>query len=68
MCSEGPRETECDHRSRDFATVLDPDAEFGGRDARKKLWTRLLLRLDPHVHLIVIYILNYVSCTRYVGF
>jgi hypothetical protein len=49
MSSKGPRRTECDHRSRDSATVLDSDAKFGKREARKKLWARLL-RLDPHVH------------------
>ena len=68
MSSEGPRGTKCDHSSRDSATILDPDAKFGGRKARKKLWTRLLFRLDPHVHPYCHYILNYMSCTRQTGF
>jgi hypothetical protein len=69
MPSEDPRETKCDHRSRDSATTLDPDAEFGGIEARKKLEKRLLLKLDTRMSiLLVIYILNYVSCTRQMGF
>ena len=65
MSSEGPRRTEHDHRSRDSATALDPDAEFGGSDARKKLEKRLLLKLDARMSILfVIYILNYVSCIR----
>ena len=64
-----PEGTKCDHRGRGFATALDTDAEFGGREARKKLEERLLLKLDARMSfLLVIYILNYVSCTRQVGF
>jgi hypothetical protein len=37
MPSEDPRKMNCDHRDRGSATVLDPDAEFGGREARKKI-------------------------------
>lgn len=42
--------------------VSDPDAEFGGREARKKLERKLLRKLDLRMSiLVVIYILNYVS-------
>ncbi|KAI0772059.1 MFS general substrate transporter [Trametes elegans] len=41
---------------------IDPDAEFGGHDARKKLERRLLRKLDLRMSiLIVIYILNYID-------
>ena len=44
----------------------DPDAEFGGHEARKKLERRLLRKLDARMCiLVVIYILNYV-CLRIV--
>lgn len=40
----------------------DPDAEFGGSEARKRLEKKLLLKLDLRMSiLIIIYILNYVS-------
>ncbi|KAI0368084.1 MFS general substrate transporter [Pilatotrama ljubarskyi] len=40
----------------------DPDAEFGGHEARKKLERKLLRKLDLRMSiLIVIYILNYVD-------
>lgn len=40
----------------------DPDAEFGGTEARKKLERRLLWKLDARMFiLVIIYILNYVS-------
>jgi hypothetical protein len=69
MSSEVPREMNCDYRSRDSAAALHPDAEFGGSEARKKLEKRLLLKLDARMSiLIVIYILNYVSCTRQMSF
>jgi hypothetical protein len=54
MSSEGPRGTEYDHRSRDPATALDPDAEFGGSDARKKLEKRLLLKLDARMSILFV--------------
>ena len=39
----------------------DPDEEFGGSEARKKLERKLLRKLDLRMSiLIVIYILNYV--------
>ncbi|KAH7887580.1 major facilitator superfamily domain-containing protein [Phlebopus sp. FC_14] len=42
--------------------LIDPDAEFGGREARKKLERQLLLKLDLRMSiLIVIYILNYID-------
>ncbi|OCH92208.1 MFS general substrate transporter [Obba rivulosa] len=40
----------------------DPDAEFGGSEARKRLEKRLLLKLDLRMSiLVVIYILNYID-------
>lgn len=40
----------------------DPDAEFGGHEARKVMERKLLRKLDLRMSiLIVIYILNYVS-------
>ncbi|KAH9948350.1 MFS general substrate transporter [Amylocystis lapponica] len=40
----------------------DPDAEFGGTEAREKLERKLLLKLDMRMFiLVIIYILNYVS-------
>lgn len=40
----------------------DPDAEFGGAEARRKLERKLLLKLDARMFiLVIIYILNYVS-------
>ena len=51
-----------EHHNRDSETALDPDAEFGGPEARKKLERKLLLKLDARMSiLVVIYILNYVS-------
>ena len=48
----------------DPALQDDPDAEFGGSDARKKLEARLLRKLDARMCiLIIIYILNYVRVT-----
>ena len=45
----------------DPALQDDPDAEFGGHEARKKLEARLLRKLDARMCiLIIIYILNYV--------
>ena len=39
----------------------DPDAEFGGNEARKKLERRLLWKIDLRMSILVlIYILNYV--------
>ena len=40
----------------------DPDAEFGGREERRKMEKKLVRKLDARMCiLIVIYILNYVS-------
>ena len=48
-----------EHITADDAT--DPDAEFGGSEAREQLETRLLRKLDARMSiLILIYILNYV--------
>ena len=53
-----------EYHSKDSETALDPDAEFGGTEARKKLERRLLLKLDARMFiLVVIYILNFVSRT-----
>ncbi|EIW75723.1 sugar transporter [Coniophora puteana RWD-64-598 SS2] len=44
------------------AGAEDPDAEFGGKEARKKLERRLLLKLDARMFiLVIIYILNYID-------
>ena len=57
------------HYSRDSDAGLDPDAEFGGTEARKRLERRLLLKLDARMSiLVVIYILNYVSRTLQTDF
>jgi hypothetical protein len=64
-----PERNECDHRSRDSTTALGPDAEFGDREVQKKLEERLFLKLDARIFIfIIIYILNYVSFTRQIGF
>jgi hypothetical protein len=43
----------------------DPDAEFGGEEARKRLEKKLLRKLDLRMSiLIVIYILNYVRACQ----
>lgn len=53
---------------------VDPDAEFGGTEARKKIERRLLLKIDLRMGiLIVLYILNYIdrnnaSAARLKGF
>ena len=48
---------------------MDPDAEFGGTEARRKLEKRLLLKLDARMSiLVVIYILNYVSFASVMAF
>ena len=53
-----------EYHNKDSETALDPDAEFGGTEAREKLERRLLLKLDARMFiLVVIYILNYVSRT-----
>ena len=42
---------------------VDKDAEFGGTEARKRLERKLLWKIDLRMSiLILIYILNYVSC------
>lgn len=43
------------------ASADDPDAEFGGPEARKALEKKLLLKIDLRMSvLVVVYILNYV--------
>ena len=69
MPSKDLKETERDkptleYRNRASETSLDPDAEFGGTEARKRLEKKLLLKLDARMSiLVVIYILNFVSST-----
>ena len=42
--------------------VEDPDAEFGGKEERRRIERKLLWKLDCRMSImIVIYILNYVS-------
>ena len=68
MSSKDLEETKRDkrtleHHSRESEAALEPDAEFGGKEARTRLEKRLLLKLDARMSiLIVIYILNFVSC------
>lgn len=51
-----------EHHNRDSGTASDPDAEFGGTEARKKLEKRLVFKVDIRMFIIVIiYILNFVS-------
>ena len=58
-----------EYHNKDSEVGLDPDGEFGGTEARKKLERTLLLKLDARMSiLVVIYILNYVSCTPQMGF
>jgi len=45
----------------------DPDAEFGGTEARKALEKKLLRKVDARMSIMVlIYILNYVSSLGFV--
>ena len=68
MSSKDLEETKHDEctlklHSEDSETATDPDAEFGGTDARKKLEKQFLLKVDARMSILtVIYILNYVSC------
>jgi len=74
MSSKDLEETKHDEHtlephSRDSEAALDPDAEFGGAEARRKLERRLLLKLDARMSiLVIIYILNYVSFTLQMAF
>ena len=74
MASEDLKETKRDERalerrSRDSEVSLDPDVEFGGTEARKKLERRLLFKLDVRMSiLVVIYLLYSVSCTLRMSF
>lgn len=52
-------------RGGSAASPEDPDAEFGGAEARQALEKKLLRKIDMRMSiLVVIYILNYVSCPR----
>ena len=45
-----------------IVSTEDPDAEFGGTEARQRLERKLLMKLDMRMFiLVIIYILNYVS-------
>ena len=74
MSSKSPEVTKRDeftlkHNSNDSEAASDPDAEFGGTEARKQLEKRLLLKLDARMSiLIVIYVLNYVSYILWTGY
>ena len=68
---EDTKRDECtfELHNKDSATGLDPDAEFGGTEARKKLEKKLLIKLDARMSiLMVVYILNIVSCTHQMVF
>ena len=63
---EETRHEECalERHSKVSEATLGPDAEFGGTEARKELERKLLFKLDARMSiLVVIYILNHVSCT-----
>ena len=48
--------------------TVDPNAEFGGTEARRKLEKRLLWKLDLRMSILVfIYILNYVGLDSWVS-
>ena len=74
MPSKDSKETGSDeyvleHHSKGSEVASDPDAEFGGTEARKELERRLLLKLDARMSLLVlIYVLNHVSRTLQVDF
>jgi hypothetical protein len=50
MSSEDPGETIRGHHSRGSATALDPDAEFGGREAEEAGDEAATQARHPHVH------------------
>ena len=53
-----------DEKSINVVVTEDPDAEFGGTEARKQLERKLLWKIDMRMSImVVIYILNYVSST-----
>jgi len=61
----GDPEKDMDHASVYDQKDEDPDAEFGGSEAREKLERGLLRKLDARMSImVIIYILNYVrpSC------
>ena len=74
MPSEDSKETKCDervleHYSKDSEASLDPDTEFGGTEARKRLEMKLLFKLDARMSiLVIIYLLNCVSSTLQISF
>ena len=52
---------EIEDRQVDHQSSTDPDAEFGGHEARVQLEKKLVRKLDARMCiLIIIYILNYV--------
>ena len=64
-----PSDSIFEYHSRGSEATSDPDAEFGGAEARRELERKLLLKLDARMSiLVIIYILNYVSCTPETGF
>ena len=68
MSSEDLRGTNATTVAKTPLTALGPGAELGGSEARKKL-EGLLFILDARMSiLIAIYIVNYVSYMRQIGF
>ncbi|KAH7887797.1 MFS general substrate transporter [Phlebopus sp. FC_14] len=56
------RVEEKDFKEQTHHDMIDPDAEFGGTEARKKLERKLLMKLDLRMSiLVIIYILNYID-------
>lgn len=47
---------------QDAGRIVDPDAEFGGREERLRIERNLLWKVDIRMSMLIfIYILNYVS-------
>ena len=58
-----------EYYNKDSEAALDSDGEFGGTEARKRLERKLLSKLDARMSiLVVIYLLNCVSCTLQMNF
>lgn len=62
MPASSIRKADDEERWDKFDVAIDPDAEFGGSEARKLLEKKLLWKLDARMSiLVVIYMLNCVS-------
>lgn len=62
MSASSHEKADPEHIQHELNGSDDPDAKFGGHEARKKLEKKLLRKVDLRMSvLIFIYILNYVS-------